>query len=240
VLTVDGPSRTLCAPGADGTLGVTEVTGPARLTAAEVWAWVLVESGEGRLGTADVSGRSTVFDSAGWSALVAPGDSLDVGEGLRCTVFWRAREGAPDGGATRLIDPATVADEERGAGTTARRVRTYLPSGPFIAGETINPPGGWSSWPPHRHDVDADHESAHEEVYAYRFTPAEGFGVHVAYTRAGAEDAAPQVVRHGDLIRISEGYHPVVAAPGFTMGYVWALAGNRPEPTPAIDPTYQA
>ena len=49
----------------------------------------------------------------------------------------------------------------RGDGATQRRVRTYVPEGELIVGETLNPPGGWSSYPPHRHD--------HEELYLYRF-----------------------------------------------------------------------
>ena len=64
----------------------------------------------------------------------------------------------------RIIDPATVADEERGEGTTRRQVDDVA-EGELIVGETLNPPGGWSSYPPHRHE--------HEELYLYRFAPAE-------------------------------------------------------------------
>ena len=48
---------------------------------------------------------------------------------------------------------------------------------PLIAGETVKPPGGWSSWPPHRHE--------HEEVYLYRFDPAQGFGISMSYGERG-------------------------------------------------------
>ena len=99
-------------------------------------------------------------------------------------------------------------------GVTARRVRTYVAEGELIVGETLNPPGGWSSWPPHHH--------AHEEIYLYRFDPPHGFGVHADL----APGRNPRVVRNGDIVRIVDGEHPVVAAPGCAMYYLWALAGD--------------
>jgi 5-deoxy-glucuronate isomerase len=129
---------------------------------------------------------------------------------------------------TRAIDPATVAEEARGEGTTARRVRTYVSEGPLIVGETLNPPGGWSSWPPHRHE--------HEEAYLYRFEPSHGFGVHVGYDEQ--EGDRPVIVRDGSIERITTGWHPVVAAPGFTMYYLWALAGDTDTVDTRVDPRF--
>jgi 5-deoxy-glucuronate isomerase len=39
------------------------------------------------------------------------------------------------------------------------------------------------------------------------------------------DDERAVVVRDGRIERITSGWHPVVAAPGFTMYYLWALAG---------------
>jgi 5-deoxy-glucuronate isomerase len=96
-------------------------------------------------------------------------------------------------------------------------------------GETLNPPGGWSSWPPHAH--------AHEEIYLYRFDPEHGFGVHVDVgdDACAIDGDAPQVVRDGDIVRITSGHHPVVAAPGCTMYYLWALAGDAPSVDTRMD-----
>jgi 5-deoxy-glucuronate isomerase len=119
--------------------------------------------------------------------------------------------------------------EERGHGTFARTVRTYLPTGALIAGETINPPGGWSSYPPHRHDD-------FEEAYLYRFAPANGFGLAAQYDERVQESG---LVRDGDVTRIRSGYHPVVAAPGYAMAYIWALAGDAETFTPTLDPAHE-
>ena len=47
-----------------------------------------------------------------------------------------------------------------------------------------------------------------------------------------------EVVHDGDVTRIPHGYHPVVAAPGYAMCYVWALAGDADTFAPATDPAH--
>jgi 5-deoxy-glucuronate isomerase len=164
-----------------------------------------------------------VFASAGWSALVAAGDTYDLDEDIAWTAV--VRRGATV--ATRDIHPESVTVETRGEGPTVRTVRTYVGEGPLICGETLNPPGGWSSWPPHRHE--------HEEVYLYRFADPDGFGVQLVYD---ADPAEPTVVRDGHIERIRGTYHPVVASPKSAMYYLWALAGASDTLTPAPDPRY--
>jgi len=221
---VDG----LLEDGSDRRLGVARSKGGVQGRTTAGIAWILVEAGSGRLRAgrerADVSGRDDVFSAPGWSALIPPHTEFALDGDVDATIVWRAsdRDVAP-----AIIDPATVADELRGEGTTARRVRTYVSEGPLIVGETLNPPGGWSSWPPHRHE--------HEEIYLYRFEPGHGFGVHVGYD----DDAdRPVIVRDGSIERITDGWHPVVAAPGFTMYYLWALAGTADSVDTRLDPRY--
>jgi 5-deoxy-D-glucuronate isomerase len=142
----------------------------------------------------------------------------------------------PDGRVDSLLEPG--GDGRLGAARTRGPVRgatgdalawvvVEAGDGTLSAGETLNPPGGWSSWPPHSHE--------HEEVYLYRFDPPHGFGVHVAYDDAGDR---PVVVRDGSIERITSGWHPVVAAPGFTMYYLWVLAGDTDTVDTRIDPRY--
>ena len=223
-----GTVTPLLEAGADGRLGVARIDGPGALTTGTAVAWVVVEGGAGslRLGdeTVTVSGRDDVFAAAGWSALVAPGQTLTLDGDLRATAVWRAETRVLVG---RLIDPADVADEARGEGTTRRRVRTYVDAGPLIVGETLNPPGLWSSYPPHRHE--------HEEIYLYRFDPPDGFGMQMRSESDSDERAV--VVRDGRIERITSGWHPVVAAPGSTMYYLWALAGADTLDT-ELDPRY--
>jgi 5-deoxy-glucuronate isomerase len=206
----------LLAPGGDGRLGVVRVDGPVRGRTADAVAWILVEGGRGRLragdAAVDVTGRTDVFDTPGWSAIVGPRASYALEGDLRATIVWRAEtRDLP----TRVVAPDDVTDELRGEGATARRVRTYVAEGPLIVGETLNPPGGWSSYPPHRHE--------HEEIYLYRFDPSDGFGLQMR--SESDDDERAVVVRDGRIERITSGWHPVVAAPGFTMYYLWALAG---------------
>ncbi len=231
LLTFTGPGRveTLLEPGREGRLGAARLDGPVTGATGAAVAWVVVEDGRGTLRAGEhrvtVDGRADVFADAGWSAFVGPDSEFALDGDLRATVVWRASEHAA---ATTLIDPATVATEERGEDTTARRVRTYIPQGELIVGETLNPAGGWSSYPPHRH--------AHEELYLYRFSAPNGFGVHVSYDDTHDE---ARVVREGSIERITEGYHPVVAAPATEMYYLWALAGDADTVDTEIDPDHR-
>jgi 5-deoxy-glucuronate isomerase len=100
----------------------------------------------------------------------------------------------------------------------------------LMVGETINPPGNWSSYPPHKHDVrSASGELPMEEVYFYLTRPEHGFGLQMLYTAPGSSDPIDAVYRveRGDLLVIPRGYHPVVAAAGYELFYLWAMAGDE-------------
>lgn len=219
----------LLAPGADGRIGAARSRGTLCGRTDEAVAWLLIERGTGELHVGSeyvhVDGRDAVFDGPGWSALIGPDVEFVADGDLDATIVWRASTRTA-AGAGHIIDPATVPDEARGEGTTARRVRTYVAEGELIVGETLNPPGGWSSWPPHQH--------AHEEIYLYRFAPPHGFGVHADLAPA----RAPRIVRDGDIVRIVDGEHPVVAAPGCAMYYLWALAGDTDTVDTRVDPRF--
>jgi 5-deoxy-glucuronate isomerase len=191
----------------DGRLEVLRGRGTFRPNGA---AWLLVD-------------RQDPFASAGWSALVDAHDKYELDDDIAWTAV--VRRGASV--ESRDIRPEDVVVERRGEGSTTRTVRTYVGEGPLICGETINPPGGWSSWPPHRHE--------HEEIYLYRFDDPAGFGVQMVYD---GDPAKPAIVRDGHIERIRGAYHPVVASPKSSMLYVWALAGESMTLTPEPDPRY--
>ena len=67
-----------------------------------------------------------------------------------------------------------------------------------------------------------------EEVYFFQPEPKEGFGFMRVYTAAGDKDPFDLsfAVEDGDTVIIPRGYHPVVAFPGYTLNYTWALAGE--------------
>ncbi len=144
-------------------------------------------------------------------------------------------------------DEVTV--EIRGSGPATRQVNAFGVPGiwdhadKLVAVELITPPGNWSSYPPHKHDVTDPCPVVNEEIYFYKIAghdqvshSREGFGLHRTYTGHEHEDTglAPLdefiEVRDGDLVTIPYGYHgPCVAAPGYPMYYLNVMAGPAPE-----------
>ncbi len=124
-----------------------------------------------------------------------------------------------------LVDPSRVTVQVHGRDAWEREVHDIavdqVPARHLMVGETFNVAGGWSSFPPHKHDG-ADGEPELEEAYTFRFDPPEGFGFQ-AVERIG--DPRAFVVRDGDTVGIPSGYHPVCAAPGYRLYYCWVLSG---------------
>jgi 5-deoxy-glucuronate isomerase len=111
-----------------------------------------------------------------------------------------------------------------------------VPSRHLLVGETFNEPGQWSSFPPHKHDGD-DGEPALEEVYYYRFDRPDGFGFQGLYEANGYAEAV--FLKHGSIVGIPRGYHPVCAAPGYRLYYLWALVGEPRQLAMHEDPVHR-
>jgi 5-deoxy-glucuronate isomerase len=194
-------------------------------------------------------GRTDVFDGAGDAIYVPPTSSavlVAVGDESD-TAVKVAVAGAPAGtqqpGAARIIPAATQPGAVVGDDSWGRTVRTLL--GPadaasrLIVGETVhNGTGTWSSFPPHRHDRVSADEAQLEEVYYYRVRPANGFAVQVRYdTDTDQEDL--RIAHDGDAAAITSGFHPLVAAPGHGLWYLWILAGEERAMRVYVDPRYR-
>jgi len=139
--------------------------------------------------------------------------------------------------APALVTPDDLIATSAGAGNWRREVWTAI--GPnveastLLMGETLNPPGYWSSYPPHKHDTHAPpQEAPYEEVYFFQVKPKQGFGIQRVYTGRDAPDPLDEVyvIEDGDTVVIPRGYHPVAAAPGYQVHYSWALAGEGRTP----------
>jgi 5-deoxy-glucuronate isomerase len=90
--------------------------------------------------------------------------------------------------------------------------------------------GGWSGFPPHKHDTDhLPEESRHNEIYNFRFRPGHGFGLQLLQPSHSAIGQAFHVL-DGSTFKIQAGYHPCVAAPGYEMYYFTILAGLSQRP----------
>jgi 5-deoxy-glucuronate isomerase len=111
-----------------------------------------------------------------------------------------------------------------------------VPARHLLVGETFNEPGQWSSFPPHKHDG-ADGEPQLEEVYYYRFDHPDGFGFQGLYEADGVAEAV--FLRHGSVVGIPRGYHPVCAAPGYRLYYLWALVGDQRQLAMHEDPVHR-
>lgn len=133
-----------------------------------------------------------------------------------------------------LMDGPKVVTVQAGANNWKRTVHTALgegvPAERLLAGETLNPPGNWSSYPPHKHDrKNPPNEAVLEEVYFFRVRPSQGYGFIWTYTAPDDPDGFSTVftVEDGDTVLLPKGYHPVVAAPGYDLHYTWVLAGEE-------------
>jgi len=151
-------------------------------------------------------------------------------------------------GQPTLIEGSSVVTRRVGQGCFERTVHTAIgedvPAERVLAGETLNAPGCWSSFPPHKHDrSNPPREARLEEVYYFQIRPATGFGFIWTYTAEDDPDGFNDVfvVENGDTVLLPKGYHPVVAAPGCQLHYTWVLAGEeRRYGAWAEDPKYAA
>jgi 5-deoxy-glucuronate isomerase len=147
-----------------------------------------------------------------------------------------------------LVESNSVVSKQVGHGSFQRTVYTAVgdkfAAERVLAGETLNAPGCWSSFPPHKHDhSNPPNEVPLEEIYYFQIRPATGFGVIWTYTAGHDADGFNNVfvVENGDTVLLPKGYHPVVAAPGCQLHYTWVLAGEeRRYGAWAEDPKYVA
>ena len=90
--------------------------------------------------------------------------------------------------------------------------------------------GGWSGFPPHKHDTDRPpEETRHDEVYNFRFLPEHGFGMQLLQREDGQLGDAFHLM-NGSTFAIDKGYHPCVVAPGYQMYYFTILGGASQRP----------
>jgi 5-deoxy-glucuronate isomerase len=75
-----------------------------------------------------------------------------------------------------------------------------------------------------------------EEIYHFRIKPQGGFGIQRIYD--GKELDELYVINDGDTVMLPKGYHPVVAAPGYSLYYLWILSGETRFMAPYEDPAH--
>ncbi len=190
---------------------------------------------------AGIGERKNVFSGEAYSLYIPSGKSFEVtGVGTVQIAICRAPSDLESD--VKLICPEDVRIRSVGALNWRRDVKDIIDlrteASHLVIGETINPTGNWSSAPPHRHDFDnLPEESDMEEVYFYKFSPKQGFGLQRIYTDDRSRDEA-YAVEDGDTVILPEGYHPVAVAPGYRLYYLWILAGEKRVLAPRDDPDH--
>jgi 5-deoxy-glucuronate isomerase len=161
----------------------------------------------------EVGERATVFDGPPYALCSAPSDLA---------------------GEPYLITPEHVTSGTWGKLNFTRYYNQILteagqpdlPARRLIVGETFTPGGNWSTYPAHEHEIDnLPDEAYHEEMYFFRVSPGDGFGITRNYHDDA--DAVNYTVRNNTILMMPDGYHTYVAAPGFNAYYLWFLAGEH-------------
>ena len=186
-----------------------------------------------------LAGRDDPFGGMPVALYLPPGTEYAV-DAERPTELGVAASRAEGDFEPRLIEPADVEVETRGSGNATRQINHILPpefpAHRLLVVEVLTPAGNWSSYPPHKHErVDLPAENDLEEVYHYRVSRPEGFGVQRLYTRDGTLDHT-WTVRDADTVLVPRGYHPFAAAHGYDCYYLNALAGPERSMAASDDP----
>ena len=189
---------------------------------------IILQQGSGTFDVDDhhwTASRASVFTERASAVYLPPGRAVNVRAETPLEAILVSTP-APAGGEPVFVGPDDVQPADRGRGLYSRQVHNLFVTDPHVrrlmVGETFNPPGHWSSYPPHKHDG-RDGEPVLEEVYHFRLDPPLGFGHQMLYAADG--ESVTHAVRDGDAVLLPYGYHPVSAAPGYRLYYLWAMAG---------------
>jgi 5-deoxy-glucuronate isomerase len=215
-------------------------TGERELALVVIAGRIAVRAGSTRI--EEGTGRSSPFDGMPEAVYLPPGTSYSVEAigGPADVAFLESLADADRAGPIAHVRAEDVLIETRGAGNATRQINHLLPpefaAHRLLVVEVFTPAGSWSSFPPHKHDaLNEPDEVILEEVYAYRVSRPEGFGVQRVYTRDGELDEV-YVVRDGDAVLVPQGYHPFAAAHGYDCYYLNALAGDVRSMAASDDP----
>ena len=197
---------------------------------------------------ASIGSRKDVFSGLPTTLYLSRYANLTVTaceDGVDFAVGWAA---ATQDFPPRLVRPEDVEVELRGGDNASRQINKMLPPGfpcqRLVVVEVFTPGGNWSSYPPHKHDqrkVAPDGtvlEADLEEIYFYKIDkPETGYAYQRIYNDILSIDQL-MLVRNDHLVLSPEGYHPVVAVPGFDCYYLNILAGSDQSLASTDDPRY--
>jgi 5-deoxy-glucuronate isomerase len=203
-------------------------------------AHVRSEHGEWR----DLGGRADPWSGPPDAAYLPPGTRFAIEGGAAGGEVGLCWAPAPGGGApARVLPGAELEVETRGYGSQERFVHPILmdsrEADSLLVCEVLTPAGHWSSYPPHKHDIDdPPRETFLEETYYHRVSPARGFGLQRVYS---ADRSLDETLAFGDrdCVLVPRGYHTVSAPPGYDLYYLNVMAGPARTWAVANDPDHE-
>ena len=201
---------------------------------------VEVEANGKSLGSA--GGRSSVFEGPGHAVYAPPGTTLRL---TATTPAQLAIATAPAGkGAPARRASSDPADQRLG-GSRQGELEPHCPNHPGPRTRRRPAAAGRDDQPARqlvlvsaaqaRPRGARPRKSGSRRSISSRSIPPDGFGVQIRYDDAGTEAFT---VRDGDVAVIRSGYHPVVAAPGYSLYYLWVMAGEGRQMIPHFDPAH--
>jgi 5-deoxy-glucuronate isomerase len=191
----------------------------------------------------NIGKRENVFSGKPYTVYISCGKIYSITADSDVELAWTASPSDLDTPAY-VISPKQVKEVHIGTESYERNAYLMLtdefPSKHLYIGEAFVGSGKHASYPPHRHDFDnLPNEVDMEEVYFFRFKPGQGYGIQKIYTDDRSLDVT-YTVEENDTTLIPEGYHPVINAPGYTMYYLWIMAGqNHRKFKSVIDPNHK-
>ena len=184
----------------------------------------LADWGEGALA---VGKRKNVFDGLPYTVYIPARNHASFTAQTTCEIA-ECRVPSKAELKPQLIRPCDVASSLRGGENASRQIVDIMspafPADKLMVIEVYTPGGNWSSYPPHKHDVhNPPAEVDLDEIYYFRIQQ-DGFALQHLY---GGED--PELIvkaGDGDAVLVRNGYHAVVAGPGYDVYYLNFLAGS--------------
>ena len=178
-------------------------------------------------GPTTIGKRKNVFDGLPYTVYIPAQNGVSFTAQTSCEIA-ECRAPSTAKLTPRLIRPGEVATSLRGGENASRQIVDVMspafPADKLMVIEVYTPGGNWSSYPPHKHDVhNPPSEVDLDEIYYFRIQQ-EGFALQHLY---GGED--PELIvkaRDGDAVLVRNGYHAVVAGPGYDVYYLNFLAGS--------------
>ncbi len=194
-----------------------------------------------------IGGRDSVFDGKPWAVYLSINTEYEItvlSDKAEIASGWTQ---AKNKHSNKIISPDDVHVEIRGGENATRQINAIIPPGfacdKLVVVEVYTPSGNWSSYPPHKHDkhiVDTNNnivEADLEEIYFYKIDKPNGYAIQQVYNDDKTLD---EIIRaeNDDLVLVPEGYHPVVAAPGYNVYYLNFLVGSAQSLKATDDPKF--